>query len=222
MARLYLNEMEELADTLSAMAETDISSLQAAIRDIWGVPLCAIGSGGSLSAAHAMVRLHRRFTGRSAFASTPFDVLSEPLQRDAAAWLISAGGRNHDALSAARTLQSRDPLHLGVLTAKPKSPLTDLFEINAPSNVHVFKPPKGKDGFLATNSLLAFVLVLTRAYGSISDLSVENDQLFRASGVALRDRAWRDHLCAKVELPRFCGQFRAVTSSPELGDSRWT
>ena len=25
-----------------------------------------------------------------------------------------------------------------------------------------------------------------------------------------------------LDLPRFCGQFRAVTSSPELGDSRWT
>ena len=28
--------------------------------------------------------------------------------------------------------------------------------------------------------------------------------------------------CGGLELPRFCGQFRAVTSSPELGDSRWT
>ncbi len=25
-----------------------------------------------------------------------------------------------------------------------------------------------------------------------------------------------------MELPRFSGQFMAVTSSPELGDSRWT
>ncbi len=28
--------------------------------------------------------------------------------------------------------------------------------------------------------------------------------------------------CVPLELPRFSGQFMAVTSSPELGDSRWT
>ena len=198
MARSYFKEMNELADTLEYVIQTDITNLKMAIRSIWHTPLCAIGSGGSLSAAHAFVRLHRHFTGNSAFMSTPFDIQSEPLRQDSSVWLISTGGQNVDIMSAGETLKLRAPQYLGLLTSMTESPLTELLENHCPLGIHVFNPPRGKDGFLATNSLLTFVLALTRAYGEVSETNVTNSKLIRASIDALLDEAGQEQMREQV------------------------
>ncbi len=96
--------------------------------------------------------------------ATPLDALSERLEAGVATWLLSAGGGNVDILKAFRSLVTQEPRQLGVMCARPGSPLAELAGSHDYVDLLLFDPPAGKDGFLATNSLVAFNTLLTRAY----------------------------------------------------------
>src|ERR1019366_1504169 len=49
---------------------------------------------------------------------------------------------------------------------RSNSPLANAARDHGFSDLLLYEPPTGKDGFLATNSLLAFVTLITRAYVS--------------------------------------------------------
>ncbi|MBZ9603308.1 HAD hydrolase family protein [Phyllobacterium chamaecytisi] len=163
MARPYATEMEHLDETFEWAKNVEIDALRAAVRVAATLPLQAIGSGGSLTAAHALVYLHQHLAGRLATVSTPLEAVSEQLG-GLSHWLISAGGRNVDIVAAAKTLLLYEPKQLTAMCGRLDSPLSDLCHSHPYSDLLVFPPPAGKDGFLATNSLLGFVALLTRAY----------------------------------------------------------
>lgn len=64
MAKPYSTEMSKLADTFAWAMASDIAPLRLAVKTAGLSPLLAIGSGGSLTAAHALASLHRRCTER--------------------------------------------------------------------------------------------------------------------------------------------------------------
>ena len=173
MARPYAGEMTKLAETFAWAAVADLQPLRQAVRVAGLASLRAIGSGGSLTAAHALASLHQRYTGRVAAVATPLEAADEPLDKTAATWLLSAGGRNVDIVAAARTLILREPRQFGVLCGGEASPLAELCRQHPFVDLLIYPPPAGKDGFLATNSLLGFTALLTRSYvaefGSDSD-----------------------------------------------------
>lgn len=166
MARPYATEMSKLADTFAWAMTSDVSFLRNAVKAAGLSPLLAIGSGGSLSAAHAMASLHQRCTGYLSAVATPLESVANPLSQSAAIWLLSAGGSNVDILAAFRALVAREPRQLGVLCGKAASPLAEAARQHAYVDLLIHEPPTGKDGFLATNSLLAFVALLTRTYSN--------------------------------------------------------
>ena len=56
--------MARLAETFAWAAEiVDLEPMRQAIRTAGNLPLRAIGSGGSLTGAHALADLHQRYTG---------------------------------------------------------------------------------------------------------------------------------------------------------------
>lgn len=73
---------------------------------------------------------------------------------------MSAGGRNPEILDALRA--SSEPS--GIACASEDNPLV----ASAPPKTLVYAvgPPTGRDGFLATNTLLAMCVWLARAYGT--------------------------------------------------------
>lgn len=164
MARPYASEMAKLGETFAWTEGVDIAPLRVAVRTAAYSSLRAVGSGGSLTAAHALASLHQRWTGRIASVATPLDALSEPLEAGVATWLLSAGGGNVDILKAFKSLVTQEPRQLGVMCARPGSPLAELAAAHDYVDLLLFDPPAGKDGFLATNSLVAFNALLTRAY----------------------------------------------------------
>ena len=107
MARPYLNEMAELAGTANWIAEAETDGLIQSISRSRYDSILAVGSGGSLSAAHALAQLHRRWTGYPSVVTTPLEVMEEPHNVQTSVWLISAGGQNVDTLAVARTLIAR-------------------------------------------------------------------------------------------------------------------
>lgn len=166
MAKPYAAEMEKLADTFAWTVAADIEPLRRAVRTAGFSSLLAIGSGGSLTVAHALAGLHQRFTSRIAAVATPLDTVAEPLEGGVAPWLLSAGGGNVDILAAAKALIAREPRQVAVLCGREDSPLAELCRRHAFVDLLIYPPPAGKDGFLATNSLLGFTALLTRAYAA--------------------------------------------------------
>ena len=164
MARPYASEMARLAETFDWATRTDVDALRRAVGSAGFSPLRAIGSGGSLTAAHALAALHQQHTGRIAAVATPLEAVEEPLDANVVHWLISAGGRNVDILAAVKALIFREPKQLAVLCSRESSPVADLCKGHPFVDLLPFPPPAGKDGFLATNSLLGFTTLLARAY----------------------------------------------------------
>ena len=164
MARPYAGEMAKLAETFAWAEEVELRPLQQAVRVAGLSPLRVIGSGGSLTGAHALAGLHQRYTGHLAAVATPLEAVDEPLDAAVATWLLSAGGGNADILAAAKALILREPRQIGVLCGREASPLAKLCRRHPFVDLLLYPPPAGKDGFLATNSLLGFTALLTRAY----------------------------------------------------------
>lgn len=106
----------------------------------------------------------RFFAGRLAGVATPLEAMEEPLGADTGVWMLSAGGGNVDILAAARTLIDQEPRQVAVLCGRADSPLGELCAAHPFVDFLSYPPPAGKDGFWATNSLLGFVTLLTRAY----------------------------------------------------------
>ena len=166
MPRSYAGEMTKLAATFDWAATADLDPLRRAVRTAGLSPLRAVGSGGSLTGAHALAGLHQRYTGHLAAVTTPLEAVGESLDATVATWLLSAGGGNADILSAAKMLIPREPRQLGVLCGREASPLAQLCRRHPFVDLLLYPPPAGKDGFLATNSLLGFTTLLTRAYAA--------------------------------------------------------
>ena len=165
MAKPYAEEMARLSETFAWVAEiVGLEPLRQAIQTARHLPLCAIGSGGSLTGAHALAALHQRYTGHVATVATPLEAVNEPLGASVAVWLLSARGSNVDVVAAAKSLIQREPRQIGVLCGADPSPLADLCRQHPFVDLLLYPPPAGKDGFLATNSLFGFSALLTRVY----------------------------------------------------------
>ena len=164
MSGRYGRELTRLAETFAWAAATDIDPLCRAVRSAGLSSLRAIGSGGSLTGAHALASLHQHYTGRLAAVTTPLQAVDEPLDATTATWLLSARGSNVDIVAAARAMIVREPRQVGVLCGRKASPLAKLCRQHPFVDLLNYPPPSGKDGFLATNSLLGFIALLTRAY----------------------------------------------------------
>lgn len=167
MAKPYASEMDQLGSTLDWICRTDISDLENSLRTACSLPMVAIGSGGSLSAAYGLAGKHRQYAKKISAVSTPLEVVREPIERQSTNWLLSAGGRNVDILAAVKALIAREPAHLVVMTGRDDTKLTEICKAHPFVDLHIFPPPAGKDGFLATNSLFGFSGLIERAYAAL-------------------------------------------------------
>ncbi|WP_143206309.1 sucrose-6-phosphate hydrolase [Singulisphaera sp. GP187] len=153
------------------------------------LPLIAAGSGGSYTAAHFACALHGAHTRRMAQAMTPLQLVSAPTDlRDLGIFIPTAGGKNPDVLGTFRHLVSEEPRSLMIWCATQESPLASLAAKHRFVDLHEFVLPCGKDGFLAVNSLLAFSVLLARAYTASVGSSASS--LPRSFDKLIGDRSW--------------------------------
>ncbi len=191
MGKTYATELSLLSDTYAWALETPIESLVAAVSASSHLPLLAVGSGGSFSGAHLACSLHQRHTGMVSKPVTPLELVSSPIRiRSLSVMILSAGGSNADIISALENVISREPRRCLVLCLKNGSALSRLAKSYRFVDVPDLNPPTVKDGFLATNSLLAFAVLLVRAFScafsSNEKLPPDFDSLL-ADGQANRD-----------------------------------
>ena len=176
MGKPFMTELHQLEATYRAALAMDTSALNVDTRNSTRYPLIAIGSGGSLSAAHFACYLHQLASGLIAKPVTPLEVVSSLDKTGSRRSLLSsaitcltAGGSNSDINRAWRFLIEAEPHQLTAICAKKHSPLARVGEKYDYARVFDFDLPSKKDGFLATNSLLAFLVLLGRVYGPMID-----------------------------------------------------
>ena len=166
MGRPYTKELQALPLTFEWASTVAIDEFQRFVTDSHGRSLACVGSGGSMASAHFAALLHRHLGRGAGRHLTPLELLlAEPTLPDCAVLLLSASGRNRDVRAACREAIRQEVLALGVLSTRKDSPLSR--GARAYARAHVFEKngPWGRDGYLATNSLLAALVVLARAYG---------------------------------------------------------
>jgi D-arabinose 5-phosphate isomerase GutQ len=156
-------EIDRLDQTFEWASVQDIKELSRLLVRWSDGNLFVVGSGGSYSAAEAFAQFHRASIAGVAFATTPY-LLEKPLGQlsNSRVLLISAEGKNADVLNAAAIARESD-VPCAALTLTPANPL-----LSYSSEHHSLFPFAFdfdcKDGYLATNTLIATVLLGIAAY----------------------------------------------------------
>lgn len=163
MGKPFAKELEKINGTLNWAFAQDTSAFQRHLLQNESIPLFVVGSGGSLSACYYAALLYQQF-GTMAKAITPLELYySQNTLRKSNLLFISASGKNTDILFGYKTAISSEPNKIFSLCMKLGSPLAGLAAETSLSEHFEFDNPAGKDGFLATNSLVSFFSILYTA-----------------------------------------------------------
>jgi fructoselysine-6-P-deglycase FrlB-like protein len=186
MGKPYKSELQQLPHTYRWALSLEYASLKERIERLASYPLIAIGSGGSQSTATLVADLHQTKFGQVAKADTPLSARSYiKLLKHSAIFIVSAGGRNPDILGIAKAVVESEPASLIAVCATKGSPLARIVKEFSRGFCFDFELPTGKDGFLATNSLLALSVAALRGYGyDANDLPRSFEVVSHVSGKA--------------------------------------
>jgi hypothetical protein len=111
-------------------------------------------------------------SGHLARATTPLESVSCRLDwRDLSVLILTAGGGNPDVLGAFEFFRRAEVHALGVVCCRPYSPLAGRAAEDRLVHSQTLALPSGKDGFLATNTLLASAVALWRGFAAESGVA---------------------------------------------------
>ncbi|MBZ5524805.1 MAG: hypothetical protein LAP21_21410 [Acidobacteriia bacterium] len=170
MGKPYKSELRQLPLTYRWALSLECGTLRSWIEALASYPVVAIGSGGSQSTAALVADLHQTKFGQAAKADTPLSAWSYlKILKHSAILLVSAGGKNPDILGIAKAAVESEPPSLIAMCATKNSPLAEIVNGFSRGFCFDFELPTGRDGFLATNSLLALSIAALRSYGYDAD-----------------------------------------------------
>ena len=169
MTNRFDQELSLLGTSYEIALTTDINSLLKSFEEVVNNDLVAIGSGGSFTAAWFLTDIHERTTSNLGRALTPLEYISNPAISDGKSlFLISAEGNNTDIIEALRLTRNSNVTSLHVITNTQTSNLTKLAKSLDAVQIHSFPLPSRKDGYLATNTLLATTTIFARVYMALA------------------------------------------------------
>lgn len=180
MGKPFRKELENLEETYHFSNSLNIDSFRKALNKTLVKPLYIIGSGGSLSACHFAEMLHQE-NGSLGKAITPLEsyYLKKSFSQSNIL-ILTAGGRNKDILFAFDQAVTMEPDAVINLCATALSPLAKKANSFSLSSIFEYPLPTGKDGFLASNSLLAFFTLLARGYNCVLDgIFISKDEIVK-------------------------------------------
>jgi hydroxymethylpyrimidine pyrophosphatase-like HAD family hydrolase len=165
MGKPYKSEIDNLVSTYEWSMGCEIKKLAAVIHRIGLHSLISVGSGGSFTVASFHAQLHEKATGKPSYAITPYQTTTHTkVLANSAVSLFSAEGKNKDILGALNVVIEAEPQEALVFTLKKDVPILERASQSNWVSTVSFEMPWGKDGYLATNSLFAFCIILYRAY----------------------------------------------------------
>ena len=167
MGKPFKGELEILPRTVEWAEKQDITCLSKFLfADDKKTPLVCIGSGGSLSACHFAAQLYQRRNGVLAEAMTPLQLMyaGREIIRSSKLLFLSASGKNKDIRNAIKYGVKYNETGMMSLTLRKNNPTEELLEQYPKVLRWCEDIPSEKDGFLATNSLLAMFTLLNCSY----------------------------------------------------------
>jgi len=199
LGRPFATELDALPDTYQWAMAQPIDTLASAIERLCPNPLLAVGSGGSFSLSQFASHLHCEFAAQAGAAITPLQAAALDRSLTCTSILIpTARGNNSDIIGAARALIAREPRRILILTANRRARISRLANQSSFIDLLAYDIPFGRDGFLATNSLLGFSVLLTRAYSAALGCPVSLPKSFSSFFADRREvkrPGWIDDQC---------------------------
>ncbi|MFT3795223.1 SIS domain-containing protein [Flavobacterium sp.] len=180
MGKPFKQELQRIQETYTWAANISLENFEGSLQALKNHHILVVGSGGSSSAC-SYLALHHNNRGLIADEITPLELqYRKPvINKNIAVVFISAGGRNTDILLAFETVLKLEPQKIISLCLKLNSPLKKKGENFSIAEIVEFDNPAGKDGFLATNSLIAYFTIISRIYGkTLSIKSLLPDKKF--------------------------------------------
>lgn len=170
MGKPFNSELQQITGTLQWADQQDVSSLSRFLfAENKQTPLVCIGSGGSLSACHYAAMLSQQRNGVVSVAMTPLQLMysGREIIRGSKLLFLSASGKNKDILNAIKYGVKYNEAGMMSLTLRKGNPTEELLQQHPKVQRWCEDIPTEKDGFLATNSLVAtFALLCKAAVGS--------------------------------------------------------
>lgn len=167
MGKPFKRELEKLSGTIRWAEQQDVTRLaQFLFAEKKQTPLVCIGSGGSLSACRYAAQLYQLCNGVLAQAMTPLQLMyaGRDIIRSSKLLFLSASGKNKDILNAIKYGIKFNETGMMSLTLRKNNP-TEEFLAQYPKVLRWCEDiPTEKDGFLATNSLLATFTLLCHSF----------------------------------------------------------
>lgn len=165
MGKPFSQELKKLEATYHWALSVPIENIEGIRNHLIKNPLFIVGSGGSLSACILLSTL-QQYNGNIANAITPleFQYSKNAVTRNTNIVFISASGKNTDILLAFENALKKEPENILSICLKKNTPLSKKSSQYSISNTIELENPAGKDGFLATNSLLAYFSIISRLY----------------------------------------------------------
>lgn len=162
MGKPFANEIKLLLETSCWANSLNISYLSELISK-YRHPVYIVGSGGSFSACIYAADLLAS-NGIIAKAITPLELFyAKNTVKKSNLIFISASGRNNDIIFAFKKAIESEPISIINICMRENTKLTELASRYSSCCSFEFSPPAGKDGFLATNSLIAYFVILNKA-----------------------------------------------------------
>ncbi len=157
-----------------------MTKLCRAVERLCAHPMLAVGSGGSFSVCHFAAHLHGVLAGQTALPMTPLQAVDRRTPVSTMSVLLpTAGGNNPDVVAAVRLLSEQEPQSVLILCGNAHSRVAAQAARYQMVDFIAYELPTGKDGFLATNSLLAFCVLLARAFAQVSGQRLELPKDYR-------------------------------------------
>ena len=166
MGKPFKGELKKLSETIQWAEQQDVTRLARFLFvENKQIPLVCIGSGGSLSACHYAVQLYQHRNGVLAQAMTPLQLMysGREVLRSSKLLFLSASGKNKDILNAIKYGIKYNETGMMSLTLRKNNPTEELLEQYPKVQRWCEDIPSEKDGFLATNSLIATFSLLCKA-----------------------------------------------------------
>jgi hydroxymethylpyrimidine pyrophosphatase-like HAD family hydrolase/fructoselysine-6-P-deglycase FrlB-like protein len=190
LGKPYSDELDGFARTFHWAGQQSVDQLRRFLSRWSGEHVAVVGSGGSYSAA-LVVALFRELVHHSpTSAVTPLEFDAMLRRLSPCALLLSAEGKNRDVLGAAQAAQAAD-LSSAALTLTTANPLLEFAAAHASLRAFAFQMDWGKDGYLATNTLLATILLAYRAFFGHNDFTTQLGPLFHPERLAGRRNYFR-------------------------------
>lgn len=161
MGKPFNSELENLQKTFLWAKNLKLDTYY----DLIKYPNIIVGSGGSMSVCSFISLLHSQQGLLSVFSSPlDFNYLKNAINNNTNVIFISASGKNTDILFGYKNAVEFHPRTIYNFILTKNSKLVKYADKHSISKSIEFEPPIKKDGFLATNSLVAFFTLFTKIY----------------------------------------------------------